>query len=162
MKKQKHFHIKMSIYPQLTKIIEENFTDGEIELESYIIHCSLYYITTERRVLFLNKAIDHKIDDTIAAFCFEKRGVIFLIATSKEYQHQGYAKELLSTILSRLEKAKLNVRVSNKNAIKLYMSLGFKVTDVKENFYQYTGENEDAYEMRYERQTNIFDDIFDF
>lgn len=55
----------------------------------------------------------------------------------KQYRHQGIGKELIKTALEGAKKYGflwiiLNVRLSNKEAVSLYESVGFQVTDKKE------------------------------
>lgn len=63
----------------------------------------------------------------------------------QEFQGRGFASQLLEFSINNLNKSKfeLEVRVSNKNAIKLYEKFGFKIVKTLENYY----ENEDGYKM---------------
>lgn len=68
-------------------------------------------------------------------------GEITNVAISEEYRNRGYGRQLVSALL---EKGKimgataftLEVRVSNKPAIKLYESLGFKSEGIRPGFYE--------------------------
>lgn len=73
------------------------------------------------------------------------------MASHAEHRRQGYARALLSELLSyaRRERKRLvllEVRQSNAAAIGLYRSAGFESTGVRRGYYSDTGE--DALEMR--------------
>ncbi len=71
------------------------------------------------------------------------------IAVAPEYQHQGIGKQLLSAIEKiGLERdciyAYLEVRVNNLNAINFYKKFGYKVLQIRKNYYL---DGTDAYVM---------------
>lgn len=83
-----------------------------------------------------------------------KRGQMHItnVATKPSFQKQGLASFLIETaadIGRQIDQRmmSLEVRVSNKGAIRLYKKIGFKEVYVKKNYYQDNGE--DALEMHY-------------
>lgn len=110
------------------------------------------YVISDKRDVYKIDKDDGTNDYDIAALMFVEHNTqrILILCTDVQFRHQGYAKELLSTVCTLYDKLTLNVRVSNENAIKLYESVGFKRKDVLlKNYYSYTGINEDAYEYDY-------------
>lgn len=76
-------------------------------------------------------------------------GHIISLAIHPSYRRKGYAKMLISEILRRFKDngvkvVRLEVRVSNKPAINLYLKMGFKIAYTLKNFYL---DGEDAYVM---------------
>lgn len=83
-----------------------------------------------------------------------KRGQMHItnVATKPSFQKQGLASFLIESaaeIGRQVDQRmmSLEVRVSNKGAIRLYEKIGFKKTYIKKNYYQDNGE--DALEMHY-------------
>jgi [ribosomal protein S18]-alanine N-acetyltransferase len=71
---------------------------------------------------------------------------ITLLMIHPEYQGQGLGQLLLVALLEdamrrKLERATLEVRVSNKAAISLYKKFGFQVAGRRKGYYQETGED---------------------
>ncbi|MEG3437173.1 ribosomal protein S18-alanine N-acetyltransferase [Pannus brasiliensis CCIBt3594] len=71
---------------------------------------------------------------------------ITIIAIHPDYQGRGLGKLLLFRLLEeavrrRLERATLEVRVSNQVAIALYDRFGFQVAGRRKNYYPQTGED---------------------
>ena len=67
-------------------------------------------------------------------------GQITNIATHPDYRRQGYGKAVVEALIkyaknNRLESISLEVRESNRAAIELYSSLGFKVEGKRKDFY---------------------------
>lgn len=78
------------------------------------------------------------------------------IAIAKEERGKGYAKIFLEKILEMAKKEKkerirLEVRVSNERAIKIYREFGFKMTRKLIGYYG----DEDGYEFVYEIKNNL-------
>lgn len=74
---------------------------------------------------------------------------ILNLCISLPYQHQGFGKHLLQTVLSSLPSSELDtimleVRPSNLPAIALYESLGFFRDSIKPAYYKDEGSEEDA------------------
>ncbi|MEG1066713.1 MAG: ribosomal protein S18-alanine N-acetyltransferase, partial [Erysipelotrichaceae bacterium] len=75
---------------------------------------------------------------------------ITTLAIDKEYQGNGYAKQLLNKLVevanqAMCETIMLEVRVSNNRAIKLYKNFDFIEMSRRKNYY--TDNNEDAIVM---------------
>jgi ribosomal-protein-alanine N-acetyltransferase len=71
---------------------------------------------------------------------------ITLLAIYPDYQRQGLGKLLLYKLLEKavqrqLERATLEVRVSNQSAIALYEHFGFRIAGQRKNYYPHTGES---------------------
>ena len=80
-------------------------------------------------------------------------GQITNIATHPDYRRQGYGKAIVESLIkyaknNRLISISLEVRVSNKAAIDLYTSLGFKTEGRRKDFY--TSPREDGLVMVYQ------------
>ncbi len=76
-------------------------------------------------------------------------GHIVSIAVTKRWRRKGIGTRLIRELERRFKErnmkaSRLEVRVSNKPAIKLYEKLGYKVVDRIENYYP---DGEDAYLM---------------
>jgi len=72
------------------------------------------------------------------------------IAVLPEYQNRGIGRFLLATMIKKAKKlnyksVSLEVRISNKNAQKLYRDLDFEQTGIKRGYY--FGDHEDAADM---------------
>jgi len=82
-----------------------------------------------------------------AAFFFVlNEANVINVAVDPEYRRQGVAKKLMEFIFIQaakqgVEKIILEVRESNKPAIDLYTSFGFKNEGVRKNFYEKPAEN---------------------
>lgn len=75
---------------------------------------------------------------------------ITTIGIKKEYQGKGYASQLMDYLIELAKKKdcetiSLEVRISNKKAIKLYEKYGFIYASIRKNYYQ--DNFEDAYLM---------------
>ncbi|MFA7084043.1 MAG: N-acetyltransferase [Arcobacteraceae bacterium] len=70
---------------------------------------------------------------------------LYSLAISKAFQNQGLAKELLRYSFEQLENKSfsLEVKVSNRGAVKLYEKFGFTIKKRLSNYY----ESEDGYLM---------------
>ncbi len=71
---------------------------------------------------------------------------ITILAVHPDYQGQGLGQALLFALLvsaweRKLERATLEVRVSNQVAIKLYEKFGFQEAGCRKRYYQDTGED---------------------
>jgi Acetyltransferases len=79
----------------------------------------------------------------------ESEGHIFSLAVSKFHRNQGIAEHLIDHIctyflLKGLQKASLEVRISNQPAINLYSKLGFAAAWIESQYYS---DGEDGYVM---------------
>lgn len=66
---------------------------------------------------------------------------ITILAIHPQYQHQGFGQALLFSLLKTacdrsLERATLEVRVSNLAAISLYQKFGFKTAGIRRRYYK--------------------------
>lgn len=73
------------------------------------------------------------------------------IAVKKQFQGQGYGKQLLAYAFEQASKLKmdsisLEVRVSNHQAISLYQKFGMVIASTRKQYYE---DHEDAYLMVY-------------
>lgn len=71
---------------------------------------------------------------------------ITLLGIHPDYQGQGLGQLLLYTLLKdaverKLERATLEVRISNEVALSLYEKFGFKIAGKRKKYYQKTGED---------------------
>jgi len=67
---------------------------------------------------------------------------VIKVAISPNYRKKGMGRKLLGFVLDDLNKNLiLEVRVSNKVAISLYESLGFKKINIRKGYYADTGED---------------------
>ncbi len=75
---------------------------------------------------------------------------IVSLATRSDARRQGLGRKLLQQVMTdqRIERAFLEVRVSNVAAQALYEGLGFKVMGTRKKYY---GGKEDALQLRWKR-----------
>lgn len=71
---------------------------------------------------------------------------ITILAIHPDYQGQGLGRLLLNSLLQeavamKLERATLEVRVSNQVALSLYQKFGFQIAGRRKGYYQQTGED---------------------
>ncbi|ETY75254.1 ribosomal protein S18-alanine N-acetyltransferase [Lactiplantibacillus fabifermentans] len=101
-------------------------------------------------------------EDRLVAFCgcaFDDRrqdAHITNIAVHPDFQNQGLGHFMMQTMIDRATELKyrtvtLEVRYSNANAQRLYLSLGFDKTGIKKRYY--FGDHEDAIDMTYHLPT---------
>lgn len=77
----------------------------------------------------------------------EARVLIFVI--DREHRGEGIGTEIMSTFLERcrskgIKKVRLEVKTTNENAIKLYESFGFRITETLKGYYR---DGNDGYMM---------------
>lgn len=78
-----------------------------------------------------------------------------------QFQSKGYGKQFLSAVLNQLSTtqvihyAVLEVRSNNIIAINLYKKLGFKIIDIKKNYYNNGKSFEDALVLKRELRNRI-------
>lgn len=133
---------KKRIYPER---ITEEALDGIAELERLCFNAPW---SRESLKLLTNEGIGtgvvcHK-DGKVCAYggmmVAVDEGQITNIATHPDYRRQGYGKAVVEALIkyaknNRLESISLEVRESNKAAIELYTSLGFKAEGKRKDFY---------------------------
>jgi len=85
--------------------------------------------------------------NTIIGYILADCNEILSLVVHKNYRRKGIGKMLLFHALNTYDKTLcLHVRTSNKIAIKLYKSCGFKLQNIKKSFY--ANNSEDAYVMK--------------
>ncbi|MDL2237752.1 ribosomal protein S18-alanine N-acetyltransferase [Christensenellaceae bacterium OttesenSCG-928-K19] len=77
------------------------------------------------------------------------------VCIKPEYRKKGYARQLMKELISMSKKngatsMTLEVRVTNKPALRLYKQCGFTIQGLRKRYYK---NNEDAYVMWTERDT---------
>jgi ribosomal protein S18 acetylase RimI-like enzyme len=132
----------VSYLEQTRQLLSGRFPPGEVDVESYIGYCELYYITEDRDVYRPNTFSLRA--DSVMAVCFVKNGIVYLVCTRDGYEGMGYAKQLMTAVIEDSPELTLTVRSKNLRARGLYESLGFVVTEVKANFYDYTADVDDG------------------
>ncbi|MCR3906182.1 MAG: ribosomal protein S18-alanine N-acetyltransferase [Tenericutes bacterium] len=114
-----------------TQTLGENFLYDELMLNPF----SHYFVIEEQ-----NQLIGY-----IGFRAFDENSEMMNFAIDPKYHHQGYGSKLLSFSLEHLKSLGvktlvLEVRMSNKNAQKLYEKFGFTQSHIRKNYY----EKEDA------------------
>ena len=113
--------------------------------KSSFIEC----VYSEYDYAFVYEAQDIVLGYVIVQFVVDTAHLIN-IAVSESHRGQGIGKELLKFVIEYFknklcEKIFLDVRVSNKNAIKLYENFGFEKVFIQKNLYERP--TEDGYLM---------------
>lgn len=112
------------------------FSLSKPTLRYHILKNRLYKIVIEKKIVGYILWLERK-----------KYFRLYSLAISSKYQNKGLAKKLLNFSFKKLEKSNksfsLEVKHSNKNAIKLYENFGFKITKVLKDYYK----DEDGYLM---------------
>lgn len=139
---------------QVEDILKSSLPLEELSLSTYYKKCEVYVISTDNNCYQLNKK-------TIIDFEIASIGIIKItdidtitlctFATNPLYRNQGYGEKLLICLIEIYGRLNLYVRVSNEKAIRLYTKMEFKIKQTIPNFYSYTKNIEDAYEMIYEK-----------
>lgn len=141
----------MKLIDEIYNVIKGNFYENETDINSLIETCSLYFITENHTIYYVEKIDKNTICDTITSLCFISKNTLCCVCTNKNFQRKGYSKQILSNILLRYDYLNLCVRVSNYSAIKLYLELGFVIKKLYDNFYSYTIKNEHAFFAEYRK-----------
>lgn len=128
---------------ELLRIENENFSLNEGKISSKNFH---YHISKQNKLFILKEK--NKILGYILLIYYHKSIRIYSIAISKDSQAKGYGKKLLEYVFNLALEVKkiyitLEVKKSNKNAIKLYEKFGFHSKKILQNYYG----NEDAIKM---------------
>lgn len=130
---------------EVYKINKENFTSDAWELKAFERELELDYSYP----FVLEK--EGKIIGYIILWQVYDEANLMTFAVKKEYQGQGYGKELLKSAIEyfrgRVKRISLDVRRSNIKAIRLYQSLGFKIEGLRPKYYS---DGEDALQMMLE------------
>ena len=134
--------LPIEIRDNVTKSIENLFNSCKCLYDARIQKGphSVWYI--------LNKNVI--IDFTIACLAFIKKldNEICMIVTDKNFRKKEYAINMLTFLNEEYPKTSLWVRTTNLNAINLYKNkMGYKIIELKKDFYEYTGINCDGINM---------------
>jgi len=78
---------------------------------------------------------DKKLVGYVATKSESDHEYIWTFVVNPEYKGKGVGKQLLQSLLRPHEKYRLDVRMDNYGAIKIYDELGFKIVDSQEEFY---------------------------
>lgn len=138
----------------IEKFSEKNFEEIEkIEKEAFNEPWSkeVYMKLIEKDNVFVYGA---KVEDKLVAFILLMDMIdvveIIRLAVKKEYRRQGIGEEILREFISNSDKdIFLEVRISNEKAIKLYEKIGFKLLNIRKNYYKDT--NESALIFRFQK-----------
>lgn len=89
---------------------------------------------------FVVADISEKVVGYAGMQCVCSEGYITNVAVFPEYRKMGIGRKLIHELISyaeanRFEFVTLEVRASNDNAIKLYLSEGFRNVGIRKNFY---------------------------
>lgn len=136
--------INTSMKRAVKGLLVRSFVKKELDTD-YFRNCTGYVISDKQNVYEIEANDD--LDFTIASLAFVKDSTICIFATEPSFRNKGYGGMLLESLIDVYGELNLCVRVSNENAIKLYKSKGFVITETLPNFYNYTGINEDGYRM---------------
>jgi len=124
------------VYEEEIKIFGKSL--GEMTLYNEILYnkMSRYFIATvdKKRVAYVGSWLTIPNAEILNLFVIEK------------YRGLGLGKKLVDEVINicikeNIEMLTLEVRVSNKYAVKMYENIGFKVGTIRKNYYE---NNEDA------------------
>ena len=110
--------------------------DGLLSKRALLYHLNkkrVFCLKENGEVLGYALVLPRKID-RIYSFCIHPKA-----------RGKGLAKELLSFLTSKFKKLRLEVRVENAKALKLYESFGFRIVKRVKEFYL---DGQDAYIMK--------------
>ncbi len=123
--------------------------------EQEVFQQKLPYDQLESDILFNTNSLyivakDAETIGYIGATVVDNHIDIINLFVSEDYRRQGIAKELVNRLSDYTETPKdvtitLDVKETNKHAIKLYQSLGFQMIDKRKNYYQ---DGKDAFVMK--------------
>ncbi len=119
------------VYEEEIKIFGKSL--GEMTLYNEILHnkMSRYFIAL----------VDKKRAAYVGSWLTIPNAEILNLFVLEEYRGQGIGKKLIDEVIKVCNKEKidmltLEVRVSNKYAIKMYEDIGFKVGTVRKKYYE--------------------------
>ena len=119
------------VYEEEIKIFGKSL--GEMTLYNEILHnkMSRYFIAL----------VDKKRAAYVGSWLTIPNAEILNLFVLEEYRGQGIGKKLIDEVIKVCDKEKidmltLEVRVSNKYAIKMYEDIGFKVGTVRKKYYE--------------------------
>ncbi len=99
-----------------------------------------FYAAQNERAEFLVAEADGKIIACAGADIFTDAAEIVSFAVDPDRRHEGIGTQLLTSLLDAVKRRGatliiLEVRPSNKTAIRLYEKFGFQIVDREENYY---------------------------
>jgi ribosomal-protein-alanine N-acetyltransferase len=108
--------------------------------------------------LILETHINHEWATGGYAICRHKNGYCHLLnfCIAKHLQGKGFGRKFLKHVLARIDEDQevayitLEVRPSNKVALHLYETLGFKISEIKKSYYTDNEYVEDAIVLKKE------------
>lgn len=103
-------------------------------------------ITTNKFATYIVGLVDDKIVGYAGMWHVINEGHITNIAVHPDYRRKGYATEIIHKLeeiaqLKEMIGLTLEVRVGNKEALKLYDKLGFKMEGIRKEYYSDTKED---------------------
>jgi len=116
-----------------------------IEEESFVKKWSmndfLYELIVNEKAKYFVYKMNNKIIAYIGEWYLEDEIHIANLAVDSNYREKGIATKLIKETMERanflnINMISLEVRLSNINAINLYEKIGFKKTDILENYYE--------------------------
>lgn len=134
--------------PEITKILKDNFPPEELFINAYHDNCICYAISKDSNMYIVGK--ETLIDFEVACVAFVRRdnNEICMFVTAKKYRNKGFAVDMLTYLNEIYPKTSLWVRTTNKAALNLYQNkMGYRITELRVNFYEYTGVNGDGFHM---------------
>lgn len=115
----------------------------EIELEAFSVPWTKKSILSEitnQISYYLVMMIDKEVIGYIGIWKILDEGHITNLAIKKKYRRYGFGHKLIEEAMCRLTRLgvrsyTLEVRISNKKAIDLYLDLGFEIAGIRKKFY---------------------------
>jgi len=149
MEKENVGTVEDTMLPEILRIQAEGFENekqGEIIKYSQKFRNVFYVITNQDKVIGY---CTYHLKPAFSFRGFEKKSVIYSIATDSKFRNQGFGRKLLEESimemkLNRVSSVLLFVNVNNAPAIKLYEKTGFLIVKEVENI---CGQNEMCYKM---------------
>ena len=124
--------------------------ENQAFIEPYTFDLYLHDFTQHPFSEYYKLLIDAKICGYCGIWVIDNTSQITTIAINPSLQRLGYGKKLLDYIIKVLKKRKvtiitLEVRITNKGAIKMYQKFGFYKVAIRKHYYE---NGEDAFLMK--------------
>lgn len=137
---------------EIVRILTESFPLSELSLDSYHKTCTCIVIDKNRNCYIIDKNTEINFEIASIAFIINSNNVLCTFVTDRKFRDKHYGENLLTCLTEMYDNLSLYVRVSNEPAINLYKKKGFEIKEKKNNFYNYTENNEDAYYMSFSKK----------
>lgn len=113
----------------------------------------LYFLTHEHRLAMGIRGDDGRLLAYFVGLLVQGDLDVISVATLPEFRRKGLGRRLVEAALAdlRVQRAFLEVRVSNTEAKRVYESVGFQVMGIRKKYY---GGVEDAVQYRWRRGGN--------